>query len=194
MLAALTGLGLSTAAGLNAYIPLLVVGVLANLTDAVRLPDGYGWLSDWGVLAVIAVLLLAETVLDKVPAVDSVNDAIQTVVRPASGGVVFSATSAAAEFENSSWMAAHQWAGWLLGIVVALAVHAMKAVTRPVVNAGTAGIGAPVVSTAEDAGALGMSLLAVFAPVLVVVALLLLAVLAFFLIRKVRRRRARRSR
>ncbi|MFG2072838.1 DUF4126 domain-containing protein [Nonomuraea maritima] len=194
MLAALTGLGLSTAAGLNAYIPLLVVGVLANLTDAVRLPDGYGWLSDWGVLAVLAVLLLAETVLDKVPAVDSVNDAIQTVVRPASGGVVFSATSAAAEFENSSWMAAHPWAGWLLGIVVALAVHAMKAVTRPVVNVGTAGVGAPVVSTAEDAGALGMSLLAVFAPVLVVVALLLLAVLAYFLIRKVRRRRARRSR
>ncbi|SDL12898.1 protein of unknown function [Nonomuraea maritima] len=194
MLAALTGLGLSTAAGLNAYIPLLVVGVLANLTDAVRLPDGYGWLSDWGVLAVLAVLLLAETVLDKVPAVDSVNDAIQTVVRPASGGVVFSATSAASELENSSWMAAHPWAGWLLGIMVALAVHAMKAVTRPVVNAGTAGVGAPVVSTAEDAGALGMSLLAVFAPVLVVVALLLLAVLAYFLIRKVRRRRARRSR
>lgn len=194
MLAALTGLGLSTAAGLNAYIPLLVVGVLANLTDAVRLPDGYGWLSNWGVLAVIAVLLLAETVLDKVPAVDTVNDAIQTVVRPAAGGVVFSATSAAAEFENSSWMAAHPWAGWLLGIVVALAVHAVKSVTRPVVNAGTAGVGAPVVSTAEDAGSLGMSLLAVFAPVLVAVALLLLAVLAFFLIRTVRRRRARRSR
>ena len=38
MLAALTGLGLSTAAGLNAYIPLLVVGILANLTDRVRLP------------------------------------------------------------------------------------------------------------------------------------------------------------
>lgn len=81
MLAALTGLGLSTAAGLNAYIPLLVVGVLANLTDAVKLPDGYSWLSNWGVLAVIAVLLMAEFVLDKVPAVDSVNDTIQTVVR-----------------------------------------------------------------------------------------------------------------
>ncbi|MBB5779874.1 DUF4126 domain-containing protein [Nonomuraea jabiensis] len=192
MFAALTGLGLSTAAGLNAYIPLLVVGVLANLTDSVKLPDGYSWLSNWGVLAVIAVLLVAEFVLDKVPAVDSVNDTIQTVVRPASGGVVFSATQAASEVDHSTWMAEHPWAGWLLGIVMALAVHAVKATARPVINAGTAGVGAPVVSTAEDAGSLGMSLVAVFAPVLVIVALLAMAVVAWWLIRKVRRMRARR--
>ncbi|TDD43988.1 DUF4126 domain-containing protein [Nonomuraea terrae] len=192
MLAALTGLGLSTAAGLNAYIPLVVVGVLANVTDAVRLPDAYSWLSNWGVIAVIAVLLVAETVLDKVPVVDSVNDAIQTVVRPASGGVVFSATNAAAEFERSSWMTENPWAGWLLGIGVALAVHVMKSAARPVVNAGTAEVGAPVVSTAEDAGSLGISLVAVFAPVLVIVALLLLAVLSWWVIVKVRRRRARK--
>ncbi|TMR98142.1 DUF4126 domain-containing protein [Nonomuraea basaltis] len=192
MLAALTGVGLSTAAGLNAYIPLLVVGVLSNVTDAVKLPDGYAWLSNWGVLAMIAVLLAAEMVLDKVPAVDSVNDAIQTVVRPASGGVVFSATNAAAELENSTWMTENPWAGWLLGIMVALAVHAMKAAARPVINAGTAGVGAPVVSTAEDAGAFGMSLIAVFAPILVIVALLVLAVPAWWLIRRVRHFRARR--
>ncbi|MEV0228813.1 DUF4126 domain-containing protein [Nonomuraea sp. NPDC050786] len=193
MFAALTGLGLSTAAGLNAYIPLLVVGVLANFTDAVKLPDGYSWLSNWGVLAVIAVLLVAEFVLDKVPAVDSVNDTIQTVVRPASGGVVFSATSAAAELDHSTWMAEHPWAGWLLGIVMALAVHAIKATARPMINVGTAGVGGPVVSTMEDAGSLGMSVVAVFAPVLVIVALLALAVLAWWAIRRVRRFRARRK-
>jgi hypothetical protein len=193
MFAALTGLGLSTAAGLNAYIPLLVVGVLANLTDAVKLPDGYDWLSNWGVLAVIAVLLVAEMVLDKVPVVDSVNDAIQTVVRPASGGVVFSATNAAAELDGSTWMTANPWASWLLGIVVALAVHALKSATRPVINAGTAGVGAPVASTAEDAGALGMSLIAVFMPLLVIVALALLALAAWWAIRRVRRFRARKQ-
>ncbi|MEU8363949.1 DUF4126 domain-containing protein [Nonomuraea sp. NPDC048882] len=192
MLAALTGMGLSTAAGLNAYIPLLVVGVLANFTDAVKLPEAYSWLSNWGVLAVIAVLLVAEMVLDKVPAVDSVNDAIQTVIRPASGGVVFSATSAAAEFESSTWMTEHPWAGWVLGIGLALVVHVIKTVARPVVNVSTAGTGAPVVSTAEDAGALGMSLIAIFLPVLVILALLLLAVLAWWVLRRVRRRRARK--
>ena len=105
MFAALTGLGLSTAAGLNAYIPLLVVGILANFTDRVKLPDGDSWLSNWGVLAIIAVLLVAEMVLDKIPAVDSINDTIQTAVRPAAGGVVFSATNAASELDHSAWMA-----------------------------------------------------------------------------------------
>lgn len=193
MFAALTGLGLSTAAGLNAYIPLLVVGVLANVTDRVKLPDGYSWLSNWGVLAIIAVLLVAEMILDKVPAIDSVNDTIQTVVRPAAGGVVFSATNAAAELDSSTWMTEHPWAGWLLGIVVSLAVHTVKATARPVINAGTAGVGAPVVSTAEDAGSLGMSLIAIFLPALVIVALLLFALSAWWMIRKVRRLRARRN-
>ncbi|MEV1241009.1 DUF4126 domain-containing protein [Nonomuraea sp. NPDC050022] len=192
MFAALTGLGLSTAAGLNAYIPLLVVGIVANFTDKVKLPDGYGWLSNWGVLAIIAVLLVAEMVLDKVPAVDSINDAIQTAVRPAAGGVVFSATNAASELDHSTWMAEHPWAGWLLGILVALAVHALKATARPMINVGTGGVGAPVASTVEDVGSLGMSLIAVFLPLLVIVALLALALLAWWTIRRVRRYRAAR--
>ncbi|MFD9942987.1 DUF4126 domain-containing protein [Nonomuraea sp. NPDC059023] len=193
MFATLTGLGLSTAAGLNAYIPLLVVGVLANFTDRVKLPDGYAWLSNWGVLAVLAVLLLAEVVLDKIPAVDSVNDMIQTAVRPASGGVVFSATSAAAELDNSTWLTENPWLSWVLGILVALAVHALKATARPVVNVGTGGVGAPVMSTVEDAGSLGVSLVAIFIPLLVIVLLIGLALLAWWVIRKVRRRRRNRS-
>ncbi|MFF0305783.1 DUF4126 domain-containing protein [Streptosporangium sp. NPDC004379] len=192
MLAALTGLGLSTAAGLNAYIPLLVVGVLANLTDEVRLPSEFAWLSNGWVLAIIGVLLLAEIVLDKVPAVDSVNDMIQTVVRPASGGVVFSATEAAARLDGSTWMSHNPWLSWVLGIAIALAVHLMKSTARPVVNVSTAGVGAPVVSTLEDAGSLGMSLVAVFMPVLVVVGVVVLALFGWWAVRKVRRRRALR--
>ncbi|GGS53187.1 membrane protein [Planobispora rosea] len=194
MLAALTGLGLSTAAGLNAYIPLLVVGLLANTTDQVRLPEEFAWLANGWVLGIIGVLLLAEIVLDKVPVVDSVNDMIQTVVRPASGGVVFSATEAAARLDGSAWMAEHPWVGWVLGIGVALAVHVMKTTARPVVNASTAGVGAPVVSTVEDAGSLGISLVAIFLPVLVLVIVIGLALLAWWVVRKVRRRRRARDR
>lgn len=192
MLAALTGLGLSTAAGLNAYIPLLVVGLLAALTDHVRLPQEFAWLSDGRVLGIIGVLLLAEVVLDKVPVVDSVNDTIQTVIRPASGGVVFSATEAAARLDGSTWMTRNPWAGWVLGIGIALAVHLMKTAARPAVNAATAGVGAPVVSTVEDAGALGMSLVAIFLPILVVAGVAALALLAWWAVRRVRRRRAAR--
>ena len=88
MLEVLTGAGLAAAAGLNAYIPLLVMGLAARF-DWIGLPSGWTWLSNEWVLVIIGLLLVVEVVADKVPAVDSVNDWIQTVVRPASGGIVF---------------------------------------------------------------------------------------------------------
>ncbi len=191
MLASLTGLGLSAAAGLNAYIPLLLVGLLARFTGVITLPEPYRWIQSGWALTVVAVLLLAEVVLDKVPVVDHVNDAVQTLVRPTVGGVIFAATAAAGQADASPWMRQHPWVGWLLGIVVAGLVHAGKATARPVVNVSTVGVGTPVVSAAEDAASLAMSLVAVFVPVLVVVALLLLVWAAVAVGRRVRRRTGR---
>ncbi|MBE1535373.1 DUF4126 domain-containing protein [Actinomadura algeriensis] len=195
MLATLTGLGLSTAAGLNAYIPMLVVGLLARFTDLVRLPAEFGWLTNGWILAGLAALLAAEVVLDKIPAVDTVNDAVQTLVRPAAGGAVFAATDAAERLdqriETSSFMQEHAWVGWVLGIAVALTVHAIKASARPLIDAGTFGVGAPVVSTAEDTASVGMSLLAILAPVVALLLILLTVWTAFRLLR--RKRRAGRS-
>ena len=191
MLATLTGLGLSAAAGLNAYIPLLLVGLLARFTDVVALPEPYSWIESGWALGVVSLLLLPEIVLDKVVVVDHVNDLVQTLVRPAVGGVIFAATAAAEQADASPWMQENPWVGWLLGIVVAGLVHAGKVTARPVVNASTVGVGTPVVSAAEDAVSLGMSLVAVFLPVLVLVALVLLAWGILTLRRRARRRRRR---
>jgi hypothetical protein len=189
MLASLTGLGLSAAAGLNAYIPLLLVGLLARFTDVITLPEPYRWIQSGWALGVVSVLLVAELVLDKVPVVDHVNDAVQTLVRPTVGGVIFAATTAAAQADASPWMQDHPWVGVLLGVAVAGVVHATKATARPVVNATTVGTATPVVSAAEDAASLAMSLVAVFFPVLVLVVLLLVAWAAWGLVRRARRRR-----
>ncbi|ASR54695.1 DUF4126 domain-containing protein [Cellulomonas sp. CW35] len=187
MFVALTGIGLSMAAGLNAYIPFLVVALLARLTDVVTLPDPLVWIESWWAIGIGTVLLLADVVLDKVPVVDSVNDAVQTAIRPLSGGVVFAATSAAADLERSDWVERHAWVPFVAGVLVAALVHAGKATVRPVVNAATLGAGAPVVSTVEDGTSVGLSLAAVFVPVLVLV-LLVALVVAFVVLR--RRRRA----
>ncbi|WP_067476007.1 DUF4126 domain-containing protein [Actinomadura hibisca] len=193
MLGLLTGLGLSAAAGLNAYIPMLVVGALDRYTDLVRLPAEFGWLANGWVLGTLVLLLATEVILDKVPVVDSVNDAIQTLVRPAAGGAVFAATDAAERLDSSAFMQDNPWIGWALGIMVALVVHVTKATVRPVVNAGTLGTGAPVVSTVEDTVSLGMSLLAILLPVVALVVLVLLAYVALRLLRRARRRRRRRA-
>jgi hypothetical protein len=195
MFAMVTGLSLAAAAGLNAYIPILVVGLLGLFTHAVTLPHEYAWMTNGWVIAIVAVLLAAEVVLDKVAVVDHVNDAIQTLVRPAAGGAVFAATSAASQVD-SSFMRGNPWIGWVLGIAVALVVHLTKAGVRPVVNASTLGTATPLVSAVEDAVSLGMSLLAILVPVLALIALVVFVFAAIRLIRaalSLRRRRARRD-
>lgn len=195
VIAALTGMGLSAAAGLNAYIPFLVVALLARFTDLLTLPATYAWIESWWAIGIGSVLLLTEVVLDKVPAVDTLNDAVQTFIRPSMGGLVFAATSAAEDLDRSTWMTQHPWVGIALGVVVSGLVHTGKVAARPPINAGTAGLGAPVVSTLEDGTSLGLSLVAVLVPVLVLVGL---ALLAWFLLwgwLRVRRwRRGRRNR
>lgn len=155
----LTALGLSIPAGLNAYIPLLAVS-LAQQFGWLELKEPFNVMGEWWMIAIIAVLLVIEIVADKVPAVDHINDVIQTFIRPAAGGIV--AVAAAGSTTNVS-----PWLLVLAGVLLAGGVHAAKATTRPAVNVTTAGMGAPVVSIAEDIGAVIMTVIAFVAPVLV---------------------------
>lgn len=193
MLEFLTGSGLAAAAGMNAYIPLLAVGVANRFfPDALGLPEGWAWLSNWWVLGIIAVLLVVELIADKVPAVDSINDVIQTIVRPTAGGLVFGSSSTAstvAVTDPAEFFATHQWVPIVVGAVIALTVHAGKTALRPAANVATAGAAAPVVSTIEDVSAVGLSLLAIVAPLLVLLALLLLGLLMWSIWRSARKRR-----
>lgn len=192
VLEVLTGSGLAASAGLNAYIPLLTMGVLARFTDAIGLPTGWQWLSNGWVLAILTVLLLIEMVADKVPVVDHVNDVVQTVVRPTAGGLAFGAGSTSETVtvtDPGAFFSSHQWVPIAAGVLIALSVHGVKAASRPVVNASTAGFGAPVASTAEDFGSVVMSLLAILLPVLVLIALVVLVLLAVWVLRRRRQRR-----
>jgi uncharacterized membrane protein len=157
MLAALTGAGLSAAAGLNAFIPLVIVGTLARFTSLIQLPPGLTWLESWPAIIISLALLLIEVVLDKIPGVDHVNDIIQTAVRPVVGAVIFAATAAADVVESSQFWKDHEWLGYVLGAIMALTVHLGKATSRTAINAATAGMGSPVASFTEDAVAVGLS-------------------------------------
>ena len=192
MLEALTGTGLAASAGLNAYIPLMVMGLLARYTDVIDLPQGWSWLSNGWVLVILGILLAVEMVADKVPIVDHANDVVQTVVRPTAGGLAFGAGSGAQTVTVSnpgSFFGSHQWVPVAAGVLIALCVHGVKATARPVVNVSTAGFGAPVVSTIEDFGSALMSVLAILMPILVLVGIVLFAWLAIVVVRRRRRKR-----
>ncbi len=169
-----TALGLSASSGLNAYIPMLIVGMFARYTSVVDLPSSWRWLENPWVILILAVLLVVEVVADKVPAVDHVNDILQTVVRPTSGGIVVGAAGFGGEAlvaDPQAFVSDGGWVPVLSGALVALAVHLTKAGLRGVANAATAGVAAPVLSTVEDGSAIALSLAALLAPVLVVILL-----------------------
>ena len=189
----LTGFGLATAAGLNAYIPLLALGLLARFTDLVTLPAGWAWLETGWVMAIVAALLAVEIVADKVPALDTINDTVQTFVRPTAGGIVFgsgTAAQTAAVADPGAFAQSGQWIPVVLGIVVALVVSLTKSTVRPAANVATAGMAAPVLSTVEDVVSVVLVVLAILLPVLVLVAVVALGWAAFRVIRRRRRRPA----
>src|SRR5262245_57762393 len=149
----LTGFGLATASGLNAYIPLLALGLLSRFTDLITLPHGWAWLENGWVMTIVAVLLVVEIVADKIPALDRINDIIQTFVRPTSGGIVFgsgTAAQTAAVTDPGAFVHSGQWIPIVVGVLVALVVSLTKSTVRPAANVATAGVAAPVLSTIED--------------------------------------------
>ena len=188
----MTGFGLATAAGLNAYIPMLMMGLLGRFTGLVHLPAGWSWLENGWVLAIVGALLIVEIVADKIPALDSINDTVQTFVRPTAGGIVFgsgSAAQTAAVTDPAEFARTGQWVPVAIGVVTALVVHLTKTAVRPPANVATAGMAAPVLSTIEDVTSVGLVFIAILVPALVLVVLAALAWAAFLLLRRRRRRR-----
>lgn len=179
----ISAFGLAGAAGLNAYIPLLIVAVLAR-AELIQLQPPFDVLSEWWVIGVLVVLLAIEVVVDKVPGADHVNDAVQTVVRPAAGAILFAANTGVITDINPVLAV-------IVGLLTAGVVHGGKAVARPAINVSTAGIGAPVVSFLEDVVSAVGALLAALAPALFIV---FVAAIGYLVYRAVRRfRRARRQ-
>ena len=164
--------GLSASAGLNAYIPLLVVALLARYTDLITLSPPWDALQSPWAIGLLVLLSLIEFFADKIPAVNHLNDAIQTLVRPVAGAIAFAASAHVITD-------VHPVLSLALGLLVAGSVHATKAaVVRPAVTATTAGAGNVVVSALEDALSTVVSVLAVVVPLLLG-AFLLLAALGF---------------
>lgn len=163
ILGVLGAFGLSASAGLNAYIPLLVVALLAKFTNTITLASPWNALESWWTIGVLVVLSIVEIVADKVPAVDHVNDVVQSFIRPTAGAILFAA-SANAITDISPVLSL------ICGLLVAGSVHATKSlVVRPTVTVATAGLGDPVVSTAEDIFAVVVSVLSVLVPILMII-------------------------
>jgi hypothetical protein len=160
----LTGLGLSGSAGLNAYLPLLIMGVMARL-ELMELNKPYDQLSSYPIIALITILLLIEMTADKIPAVDNINDIINTFIRPAVGALLFVASTAGVETDNPTLLTAASLIG---GGLSAGSIHTAKATIRPGVTLTTGGMGNFLVSFLEDVVSFFVSIFAILIPFVVI--------------------------
>jgi hypothetical protein len=176
-----TAFGLSASAGLNAYLPLLVVALTAKYSDLIKLNEPWDVMTSWWVIGALIVLLLIEMTVDKIPAVDTVNDVVQTVGRPVAGAILFAASSGAVGD-------LHPVLAIIAGLILAGGIHTVKSVARPAVTTTTAGTGNWLVSIIEDILALIGAILSILIPI--IVALIIGLLLLLFVWWRFRRRRA----
>jgi uncharacterized membrane protein len=172
-------MGAAWLSGLKLYASVLTLGLLQHFGLA-HLPGELSILGEWWVIAIAGLLFLVEFVADKIPAVDSIWDAVHTFIRVPAGAVL-----AAAAFGHFDYRV--RFLAFLLGGGIALTSHGTKAAARVTVNASPEPFSNIALSVSEDAGSVGLSLLTAFHPVVTLVIVALLIVSGLLFIRKLTR-------
>src|SRR5665811_631827 len=182
ILGILGAFGLSFSAGLNAYIPLLIVSLLGRFTNLIHLAKPWDALTSWWTIGVLIVLVIFEAFADKAPILHHGNDLIQTFIRPTAGAILFAA-NATTVTEISPVLSI------IAGIIVAGSVHVAKsAAVRPLISAASAGTASPVASFIEDILATALSVLSIVLPILMLFFLILTLWWVIWIVKKLKRK------
>jgi hypothetical protein len=163
--ALLTAIGLSACAGLRAFLPIFGIG-LASRVFGWQLAPAIHWLSSDPALIIFGLASMIEIAADKIPVVDHGLDMVQTFAGPAAGALVsFSPfVDIAPPFALALAI--------MTGATIAGGVHAVAATSRVKSTLATAGLANPVLSFVEDAMAVSSLVIAIFAPLLVLLPIL----------------------
>ena len=176
-------LGFSFSAGINLYATVAILG-LASRYGWVDLPPQYKVFDNTWIITAALVLYVVEFVADKVPWVDSMWDAVHTVVRPIGGAAIAVATLGHASPGMQTLVA-------LMGGALATSTHLSKAGTRAMVNVSPEPFTNWMLSIGEDLFVVALGALALkfpaIAAIVVIVCLVLIVFFASWIIRAVRR-------
>lgn len=170
-------MGSAWLSGINLYATVATLGLLQHFR-LVHLPGELEVLANWWVIGVAAGMYVVEFIADKIPAVDSVWDAIHTFIRVPAG-----AAMAAAAFAHAD--PAVKVIALLLGGGVALTSHSTKAAARATANLSPEPFSNIALSLGEDGIAFGSSFLVAWFPVVMLGIVVLFLVVFFWLAPKI---------
>src|SRR5438105_6886709 len=174
VLSVCVGIGLSAACGLRVFVPLLIMSI-ASLSGHLTLAHGFEWIGTYPALIAFSVATCLEVAGYYIPWVDHLLDTMATPAAIVAGTIV-TASMVGDVSPFLKWTLAVIAGGGAAGLVQGTTVLA-----RGTSTATTAGLANPVVATAELGGSIITSILALLAPVVVVV---LIAAFLFIFVRK----------
>jgi Domain of unknown function (DUF4126) len=177
-------LGFSFAAGVNLYATVALLG-LASRYGWVSLPPQFqAFDNDW-IIGLALAMYVVEFVADKIPWIDSLWDALHTVIRPVGGALIAITTLGDASPEVETIVG-------LLGGTLAAGTHFTKAGTRAAANASPEPFSNWILSISEDVFVVSLGFIAlkypVVAAVIVIIGVVLMLLFATWIVRAVKRR------
>ena len=171
------GIGLAAAAGFRGFLPLLVLSA-ASLTGHLPVSEGFAWLATPTALAMLSAAAVLEVLAYYIPGIDNLLDALAA---PAAitAGVIASAAVMTDLPPIVKWTTAVIAGGGAAGLI-----HGAGAALRASSTLGTGGLGNPLIATAELAGSLLVSILALAAPLVTLALLVIVGLVALRLLRR----------
>jgi len=167
-------LGAGFSSGLNLYATIATLGLLQRF-GVIHLPEQLQVLAHPWVLGIAIGLYIVEFLADKIPLVDTVWDAIHTVIRPPAASLLAYGAAGAAPPE---W----RWGAALLAGGVALTSHGSKASVRAAANSSPEPFSNWALSFGEDALAVWLTWLATVHPAATIVVVVILIAFAAFVL------------
>lgn len=171
------GIALSASSGFRVFVPLLAASIAARL-GLFPLQEGFLWLGSWPAIIIFGAATLTEILAYYIPVVDNLLDTLTTPLAIGAGTLLFTSILPI-DADLLKWIT-----GLIVGGGAAATIQGGTALTRLFSTSSTAGIGNPVVSTGENTAAVGTSILAFVAPILVAVLVILIIFMVFFKFRK----------
>ncbi|HQR33975.1 MAG TPA: DUF4126 domain-containing protein [Blastocatellia bacterium] len=168
-----TAMGSAWLSGINLYATVVTLGLLQRF-ELVKLPGGLNVLGEWWLIGLAGAFYLIEFVADKIPAVDSIWDAVHTFIRVPAGAIL--AATAFAEFDPAVKAVA-----MIVGGGIALSSHGTKAATRLAANTSPEPISNFALSIVEDIVTFGSTVLMAFFPILILIVVVIFLVLLIWL-------------
>jgi hypothetical protein len=174
------GVGLAAATGFRVFLPMLVVSAAAY-TGHLPLSENFAWLGTPSALMMLGVAALVEILAYYIPGVDNLLDALATPAAVVAGTLVSAAVITDLP-PMLKWTTAIIAGGGVAGLT-----QGVTALLRAKSTVLTAGVGNPVIATAELGGSLLISLLALAAPLIALLVVIVFLWLAMRLIRRIAR-------